>query len=58
MFAFRRLVQDRAPLRLREVTPLLPGELSAGQAFMEGVAPEGMARADAEPPVSADGVPG
>jgi amino acid transporter len=60
MFVFRRLVQDRAPLRLREVTPRLPKELSAEQAFMEGVAQAGagMARADAEPPVSADGVPG
>jgi len=57
MFVFRRLVQDRAPLRFREVTPRLPEELSADQAFMEGVAPPGMTRADAETPVSADGMP-
>jgi Amino acid permease len=38
MFALRRLVQDRAPLRLREVTPRLPEEVSAEQAFTQGVA--------------------
>jgi hypothetical protein len=50
MFAYRRLVQDRTPLRLREVTPRLPEELSAEEAFMEGMAPTGTARVEAEPP--------
>jgi amino acid transporter len=38
LFAFRKLVQDRAPLRLREETPRVPGDLTTEEAFMEGVA--------------------
>lgn len=42
MFAVRRLVQDKVPLHFREVTPRVPDELSAEEAFMEG-APAGAA---------------
>jgi amino acid transporter len=55
MFAVRRLVQDRVPLHFREVTPRLPDELSAEEAFMEG-APTGAAPPAApEPPAPVQG---
>jgi amino acid transporter len=55
LFAFRKLVQDRVPIRLREETPRVPADLSTEEAFMEGVAigPSG-AGADGRAPMHDD----